>query len=205
MFLIKQEDTSATLQHPLVAPVDSETGPVDHVHTEDEPLEMQRVAAIGFSQAEDALPQALDKSPFPVHVPNYIPDGLSLERFSLSTFGSSDAALDLYYTIADTTVIPRPAVHVWQTNRAYVVPGEPLQQASEDGSFSIDGNIWSYWLLAYPQPDGHVSELYNAETTLANGISITVDVRAGYDPSPAQREATFEDLQLVIASLEVAD
>lgn len=164
-------------------------------------LEFSRAEAVGFSTVASNLARDIGEAPFLPLVAQYVPEGLALERYNLMAFGD-EATLDLLYTVpAGSGVDFRPAVHVWQTNRAYEIPAKPAQSSDEEGTLSIDGRSWSYWLLSYPQPDGRVLKLYDAETTTPGGISFTVDIRVGLDPSPTEREEAFAELEKVLGSL----
>jgi len=179
---------------------DGETGhPLDNADLPQ--LEFSRAEAVGFSTAANNLARDIGEAPFVPLVAQYVPEGLTLERYNLMAFGD-EATLDLLYTVpAGSGADFRPAVHVWQTNRAYEIPAKPAQSSDEEGTLSIDGRSWSYWLLSYPQPDGRVLKLYDAETTTPGGISFTVDIRVGLDPSPTEREEAFAELEKVLESL----
>ena len=164
-------------------------------------LEFSRAESVGFSTAANNLARDIGDAPFLPLVAQYVPEGLALERYNLMAFGD-EATLSLLYTVpVGSGGDWRPAVHVWQTNRAYEIPAEPAQSSDEEGTLSINGQSWYYWLLSYPQPDGRVLKLYDAETTTPGGISFTVDIRVGLDPSPAEREKAFAELEKVLESL----
>jgi hypothetical protein len=166
-------------------------------------LDFSRIEAVGFDQAESSFREALNKAPFAPYVPGYVPEGLELERFNLSTFPADESALDLYYTIASTKIgEARPGLHVWQTNGAYEA-GDPAQKPLDVGEIAVSGATWKLLLLPYPQPDGRVFEIHAAEGKLGN-VSLSVDLRVGYDPTVAERQATLSELTRVLDSLAPA-
>ncbi len=187
-------------QWPPTAP--AEVLPESEGATGDLPApDFERVTAVGFARASSSLAEALDNVPFAPRLPGHIPGGLSLERFYLTTSAANEGTLELYYTTPVThPPSPRPALHVWQTNRKHQAE-EPAQKPTQGGSFVVAGNTWRYWLLPYPQPDGSVLELYAAEATMADGVSLSVDIRVGHDPTDAEREQWLSEIFRVIETL----
>ncbi len=186
--------------NPQFPPEGEEEAGTEHTH-DLPPLEFWQKEAVGFSTTASKLNEDLDDVSFVPLVPGYLPSDLALERYNLKVFGD-EATLDLSYTVpVDENVAVRPTVHIWQSNVAYEIPAKPAQAIGDSDTLLINGQSWYYWLLGYRQPDGRVLEVYDAEATHSDGVSVTVDIWVGLDPKPADRAATLRELQKVIESL----
>ncbi len=169
-----------------------------------DPTGYSSLEAIGFDDAQSKFQSAVDKSPFAVQIPGYVPTGMALERFNLGLDSDDRANFDMYYTTAATGgKDARPALHFWETNQAND-PGDPAQKPIAIGEISASNSSWTYALLTYPQPDGRVMELYSAHTQATGGLYVSADIRVGYDPTPAARQNALTELQKVLASLTPA-
>lgn len=159
------------------------------------PIDFQTLVGRGADHAPLALQSSLGQLPFRAHLPDYLPQGLKLYRSTAQVIGTDGkyGNLDLYYTGTGTPA-ERIDLHIYQTNQS--LESKKSEKVAEAKSMQIRADVWSYRLLAYPQPDGTTFKLHNLSRTLDDGVYIDLDIRVGTAP-----EATLAELTKVVLSL----
>jgi len=161
------------------------------------PAEFQSMQGVGFDRAPAALPSATALMPFPVGVPAYLPQGMTLwgVRATLFEPAGDGGTTELYYTLPpDGTT--RPAVHIIQSTAEGPVEVTPPSGAypavKQKGTFTAQGSEWRYKVLVFPDLN-----ILVADTTTPAGVWIEADIRViGTDEGTALAE-----LQKVLESL----